>query len=162
MFSKYCHSLKSPICTSFVYSTFIFTSRLLYSTLFSLLLDSQHTFQHGSSGTWFILANCPVFGGTSRFFHPPLDLILSSVPLLNEISPLCPAFFYSVYNTYLLCPAMSREIQRCVLVVKDYLYMARSKGGYSKKHIRKVLRNSKKQKLSLLFLLLIVLILNCI
>ena len=36
MFSKYCHSLKSPICTSLVYSTFIFTSRLLYSTLFSL------------------------------------------------------------------------------------------------------------------------------
>ena len=102
MFSKYCHSLKSPICTSLVYSTFIFTSRLLYSTLFSLLLDSQHTFQHGSSGTWFILANCPVFGGTFRFFHPPLDLILSSVPLLNEISPLCPAFFSTLRPDFIM------------------------------------------------------------
>ena len=48
----------------------------------------------GYCNEW-ILANCPVFGGTSRFFHSSIKLIFSSVPLLHEISPLCPAFFYS-------------------------------------------------------------------
>ena len=41
--------------------------------------------------------NCPVFGGTSRCFHSSIELIFTSVPFLQEISPLCPAFFYSMY-----------------------------------------------------------------
>ena len=47
-------------------------------------------------------------------FHSSIESIFSSVPLLLEISLLCPAFLYSMYSTFLLCPAMSREIQRCV------------------------------------------------
>ena len=59
-------------------------------------------------------ANCPVFVRTSRFFHSSIKLILTSVPLLYENSPLRPDFLNSMYNTFLLCPAMSREIQRRV------------------------------------------------
>ena len=62
-----------------------------------------------------ILANCPVFGGTSRFFHSSIELIFSSVPLLHEISPLCPAFFYSciiLFYYVLPCPAKFNAASR--------------------------------------------------
>ena len=47
-------------------------------------------------------------------FSLSIELIFSSVPLLHENSPLCPAFLCSIYSTFLWRPAMSREIQRCV------------------------------------------------
>ena len=50
----------------------------------------------------------------SCFFHSSIELIFTSVQFLHEISPTCPAFLVSMYNTFILCPAMSREIQRCV------------------------------------------------
>ena len=63
----------------------------------------------------FILANCPVFGGTSRFFRSSIELIFSSVPLLHEISPLCPAFLCSMYSTFYgvpPCPAKFNAASR--------------------------------------------------
>ena len=43
-------------------------------------------------------------------FLPSIELIFTSVPLLHKNSRLCPAFLYSMYSTFLLRPAMSREI----------------------------------------------------
>ena len=57
---------------------------------------------------------------TSRFFHSSIEVTLTSVPFLHEISPLCPAFLDSVYNTFLLRPAMSLEIQRRVPFNHEY------------------------------------------
>ena len=46
-------------------------------------------------------------------FHTSTELIFARVPLLHEIPLLCPRFLDSMYSTFLLRPAMSREIQRC-------------------------------------------------
>ena len=62
-----------------------------------------------------IHTNCPVFGGTSRFFHSSNELIFMSVPFLFEISPLCPAFFILCIILFYCvppCPAKFNAVSR--------------------------------------------------
>ena len=73
--------------------------------------------------------------GHPAFFHSSDELIFTSVPFLLEISPLCPAFFdtMSMYNTFLLRPAMFHEIQRCVPLL-SWLRLVCMVSMYSKCH----------------------------
>ena len=53
-------------------------------------------------GAHSIHTNRSVLGGTSRFFRFTIELILTSVSFLHDISPLYPVFLNSMDNTFIL------------------------------------------------------------